>query len=554
MGKKVDLNKKNSTGMSRNKLRRNYNQNHSNSVTNTNNSQNETQQKNKNEKEKALTDKVGDSRFNSNSKNDNNEIDEKGYGTIKMPIKRIVMTVLIILLPIFAILFVAITVVVIFDDDESGSGIGMGGYYTPGCNEITVIFVDKENGYEPTGTETYSLEDYVAGVVYAEVGLFQNLEIYKLFSIAARTYGLENVDESCTIESSDRKQVFKDITGESNNNITMIYEAVNETEGKVFLMNNELYSVRYDAFCSIEVDDNYYTIQQQNQKIPVEWVENQKGIIEDWKQGTCKGNHGMGISQYGAYYLASEQDYNSEELAQYYFKEDEVMISTMSMMTSIAGLDVKYTETAIPLNQLLSDYLKSKGSSIEEMNNFIENNVEDAGKGSREGVVTAAVSLINFLYDNFNVKLPYYWGGQYQYYGADPNFGSNIPSTVSVGGNIFYYTSFDCSGFVSWAIKNGGYIFSRQTTYGFDALFSKDSCDITNSNCVGQPGDLINSANAHVQLIVAVDEEAGKYMIAESSNGVVMTQRPMHTEYNKGEKILRMDNFYNDENNIDQNY
>ena len=46
------------------------------------------------------------------------------------------------------------------------------------CPEVTVIFVDKSNGYTPTGTETYPFEEYIAGVIRGEVLGLNNLEIY----------------------------------------------------------------------------------------------------------------------------------------------------------------------------------------------------------------------------------------------------------------------------------------------------------------------------------------------------------------------------------------
>ena len=113
----------------------------------------------------------------------------------------------------------------------------------------------------------------------------------------------------------------------------------------------------------------------------------------------------------------------------------------------------------------LSTFLPSKGSSVEELNNYIHNNVMENGPGTRAGAVTAAVSLINFLYDGAGVRLPYYWGGQYDYIGVNPNFGGY--TKASAHGEV--HAGFDCSGFVSWAILNGGYNFSRLTTVGFDS-------------------------------------------------------------------------------------
>ena len=165
--------------------------------------------------------------------------------------------------------------------------------------------------------------------------------------------------------------------------------------------------------------------------------------------------------------------------------------------------------------------------------------------------------MINYLYDNFNIRLPYYWGGSSHSIGLPSSFGTYQPSPVSRGGNINYYKSFDCSGFVSWAISNGGYNFTRRTTTGFDSEFSHNSCNIKDSSCIGQPGDLINSRDGHVELIIAVDEPNNKYFIAHSSGpGVVMQERDMHTgnSSNSITKIIFMEEFYSNPSNINPNY
>lgn len=493
--------------------------------------------------------------------NNNSSDEEKVEAEIKKTIKRrIIKKVLLIAIPIILgilgiVLLVAI-IIAIFGGNFGSNNLATRGYYAMRCSEVTVIFVDKSNGYEVTGTGTYSLKDYVAGVVRAEVGQFNDLEVYKAFALAARTYLLTH-DDACTIESSDRRQVFKDITDRSSYPYSdLIYQAVEETAGQVILSNNELYSISYDAFCSIAVDDNYYTIKQQNQKIPRSWVDSQGGIADSWKQGTCAGNHGKGISQWGSYYLSSELGYTYDQILNYYLGSENITISS-GALTSIAGLEIKDTTGTTQLNVKLEDYLLSNGSSVENLNSFIYDSVSSNGKGTRAGVVTAAVSLINYLNDNFNVRIPYYWAGEYQRYGVDRNFGNATDASCS-NTRCYYYDGFDCSGFVSWAIKNGGYNIDRKNTSEFHSTFSGNSCNVKDSNCIGKPGDLINSSSCHVQMIVAVDEASGKYYIAEStgSYGLIMHEQSIHSGNcgSQETRILFMDEFYNNTSNVDPNY
>lgn len=482
---------------------------------------------------------------------------EKFKALMKNPVTRKIIVIMGLVALVFLLLVYIIMVITGADDDSSNdSSMAIGGYYDMRCPEVTVIFTDKSKGYEVTGSGTYSLEEYIAGVIGGEVGYLGNLELDKELAIAARSYFFA-VENDCTIESSDRKQVFKKLTDYWTDQLAR--QAAEETKGQVLLKDNQIFLSEYDAFCSIAVDDNYYTIKQANQKIPRSWVDSQRGIIDEWKQGTCAGNHGRGLSQFGGLYLATEKGYTYDQLLSFYLG-DEVTISSGNgfSLTEIPGLEIKNTTNSSNLHEKLTTYLPANGSSINELNTFIKNNVKENGAGTREGVVTAAVSLINYLYDGFGVSLPYYWGGQYQYVGVNPSFGGITSPSTTPGGYVYNYSGFDCSGFASWAIKNGGYNFARHTTSKFHAAFAGNSCNIADSNCIGQPGDLINSESCHVQMIVSVDEASGKYYVAESTGSYGLIMRPwnMHTSNcgNKETRILHMDSFYNNQANIDTNY
>lgn len=462
-----------------------------------------------------------------------------------------IFTICTILLPILIVIILIMLFLSYYENNNQTAGSG---YYTPRCNEITVIFVDKNNDYAITNSATYSLDDYIAGVVYAyeEVRGANNIEVYKTFAIAARTFLEVNADNTCTIEGSSSKQKFEDINAHEDKEeyaAELIYQAIKETKNEVIMQNNELYDVMYDAFYVIEKDENYYTIKQKNQKIPVDWANSH---VSSKYRELYAGDHGQGISQYGAYYLADTQGYNYKDIIEYYLGDD-VTITSKSFMTSIAGLDVKETKNATnEINEKLSNFLEQRGSSIEQYEEFIKSNVIASGAGTREGVVTAAVSLINYLYDNFDAKLPYYWGGKYSKIGILNSFGEYSPSEVSRGGNVNYYKSFDCSGFVQWAIINGGFNNPGTGTATFNDKFSSNSCMERDSDCIGQPGDLINLSYGHVMLIVATDVESGKYMVAESTgDGVIMQLRTMH-KIGKNYKVLFMDDYY--QNNVNPNY
>ena len=483
---------------------------------------------------------------------------------IKIPIVLKVQLILIASAALFFI-FLIFFITLLFGGDTGmiGSGIGglaTGGYYKVNCQEMTVTDGDGNI------IGTYDNTDYVAGVVAAEVGGFNNLEVYKAFAVGARTYGETHSGSNCTIAGNATRQAFRDITNETADYAKLIYQAVEETEGIVMLKNGSISGEsEYDAFCYIEKNNTYYTLSQKNQKISTDWVESHisnfgykncpcelkdESMTECWsdKHTWTDGGHGRGMSQYGALYLATEEDYTYAQILNFYY--DDIALSTNSFASSIAGLEIKDTTSAQVLHTNLSAYLSEHGASIDDLNNFISTSVNENGYGTRAGAVTAAVSLINYLYDNGKVRIPYYWGGDYQHNGVMPSFGEETHCSISPGGDSYCYTGLDCSGFVSWAIKNGGYSISRHTTAGFHNDYSGDSCNITSSSCTGQPGDLINSNGCHVQMIVSVDEDKGIYYVAEStgSHGVIMRAWNMHAGNcgSKETRILHMNSLYGD--------
>ena len=195
------------------------------------------------------------------------------------------------------------------------------------------------------------------------------------------------------------------------------------------------------------------------------------------------------------------------------------------------------------LHESLDSFLQSKGTSLEEFNNLIASNVENSGYGTDAGVVAAAVTLIAELGNNYDVKIPYFWGGGHgqMITGAEGNWGSN-QCRASANGRIYDYCGLDCSGFVAWAIYNGGFKIAARTAGDFQNLPGAERVSLTES-AVLQPGDLIESG-AHIVLVVGVDEDAGEYICAEASgygSGVKFSRRPFNR---RGYWGVKMAGFY----------
>ena len=193
------------------------------------------------------------------------------------------------------------------------------------------------------------------------------------------------------------------------------------------------------------------------------------------------------------------------------------------------------------LHQSLDSFLESQGSSIEEFNNLITSNIEEAGYGTRAGVVASAVTLIAELGNNYNVKVPYFWGGGHGIVaeGAESNWGSNSCHTYA-NGQSYNYCGLDCSGFVTWAIRNGGFNINPLVTGGFQSLNGARRVTLSNS-AVLQAGDLLESSG-HVILIVDVDDDA--YICAEAAGNETGVLFSRHEFNSSGYWGVDMDGFY----------
>ena len=204
------------------------------------------------------------------------------------------------------------------------------------------------------------------------------------------------------------------------------------------------------------------------------------------------------------------------------------------------------------LNERLDKFLESKGSSLEEFNQLIESNVQKNGYGTRAGVVTAAVTLIAELGNKYNVKVPYFLSGGHHdgvRKGALGYWGSGTEDDgrrcyYTGYGNVYTVCGLDCSGFVPWAIKNGGFQVGVRLAGDFQAMDGAKRVSLSSSSAVLEPGDLLES-EGHIVLVVGIDESSSQYICAEASgknSGVLFTRRPFTG--GSGYWGVKMDGYY----------
>lgn len=200
-----------------------------------------------------------------------------------------------------------------------------------------------------TGAGEYSLDDYVKGVVNAESGGFKGYtnnykEQWKAQAIAARSMVLNNYD-ICTesVPNSTNFQAFK--PGWSDE----ISEAVDETAGMVLTDNGEVFLAQYDAFFEGSGSDyhcdgelcysTYYRRGSGND--PSNWEKHTINTYSKYQSSFAPypNGHGIGLSQWGAAYMADKGSKYDEILKFYYADNIEISKIGNSCSTNTSGYD-----------------------------------------------------------------------------------------------------------------------------------------------------------------------------------------------------------------------
>lgn len=420
--------------------------------------------------------------------------------------------------------------------------IGLNGYeYLELENLCEDIYVyNTDNGSDGT----YPLEEYIAGVVAAEVGMMNDLTTYEVFAVAARTFALNRLknSDSCSIEGNENVQAFRPTTDE------LILEAVSNTKGLVITRDKDLFSTMYDAFCWEEKDDSYYYLCQGNYetgeslKIPIEWANE---YVAKWSGQVFLDNprymsHGQGMSQHGVYYLSASESWTRDEILTYFYGDDTKLMSVYQTFMyngeyAINPDDELYQGLQFLAGISIEELLNSSESSVEEYNSYLSSVVEIEGVGTRGAVVGSAVTLIGSL-ANMGYKLPYQWGGKYYFVGTNISWGkigstdcanyATVYKDKSVCTVNYRWTSFDCSGFVNWAIVNG-FKFNNFTEMDAAGAYqiTADTNNIVKLNAneaVCLPGDVLYNSG-HIMLIVGLDDINKQYIVAESTGSRLNT-------------------------------
>ena len=111
-----------------------------------------------------------------------------------------------------------------------------------------------------------------------------------------------------------------------------------------------------------------------------------------------------------------------------------------------------------PVRHSVKLILEENNSTVLELDEAISTEVAAAGIYTREGVVTAGVSLISHM-SQYGYSIVYQGKGSYQgekEWGVNPKWGSKLSAPTSDPNGTYYYVGMQCVASIVWAYKQAG--------------------------------------------------------------------------------------------------
>lgn len=200
--------------------------------------------------------------------------------------------------------------------------------YTGNCSTVTVI-----------GVGSMPLEEYVAGVVNAEIGCSERyMEMSKTQAIIARSFVIrskQNAD-NCEVESSQDFQVYQAFEKDSKTG-QLCMQAANETAGMVVKRNDEVALTQYQSYPAgqYQTQDSsgwHVEFQRFNDDESTKWTWHgpSKSTVLSISYGyemEYTNPHHYGLSQTIARYLAIAEGYTYQQLIELFYAEPIVTLS-----------------------------------------------------------------------------------------------------------------------------------------------------------------------------------------------------------------------------------
>lgn len=400
--------------------------------------------------------------------------------------------------------------------------------------------------------------------------IINKLEIFSIFNIKYiegiefnnnefKIHLRENTDYSCILTSSNKTPDINDKNWvKSENNICTIKYTNNYNN--LYIKNDKkiLYNNEHLEYLNV-LSDTFYPTYKESQELPIIYIGNKKEIsIEVNNEYLELNNLKVKPIKSGKSTIEIEGLEVNETIksitSKYY-----VPTTSLTGKENISCNKVSETE-----NDLLDEILKGK--------------VNEVGNKTRAGVIEAA----RFLTLHFPYKIEYFYengrlgtnkiDGEGRYYHEGLYLNSSRYSSISKSGSgpkawgCKLYSSpvkektnngLDCSGFVSWALLNGGFN-PGDLGAGFTSTrnltdlgeLKKTTKSLIESSKI-KAGDLVHNyeATGHIGIIIGIDDD--NYYVAQAiwydDNGVTVTKISKSYMPTKFPHVVLMNSYYKED-------
>ena len=466
------------------------------------------------------------------------------------------------------LLLILMLIIVLLDSGELGGSGGakhctyeLNGVVSTGTIKVDNLQVElincDGNAQNYTVLETIDFDKYVVGVALAEVSWHADYPAYfQAQIVAARGFALRRNSAMCPSNPDNCFFGYNAETGKIRLRACtndQVYCDIDKPCYKVSRSGKPtLYGPEAEGASGATVWKGQ--LDESTKAAIMAAAEEVKGKVLVDESGNVVYTNFVNTDQNNWWSLA-QQGKNYEEILTEHYKDRGATGMNSASCTYYGNIDYGdyelNSEGDTILNERLDKFLEKQGTSLEAFNQLIVSNVEKNGYGTRAGVVAAAVTLIAELGNNYNVKVPYFLSGGHHdgvKTGAVGYWGSGYEDdgrrcVYSGYGNIYTVCGLDCSGFVPWAIKNGGFQVGVNLAGNFQNLSGAQKVSLNSSSPVLEPGDLLES-EGHIVLVVGIDENSHQYICAEASGknaGVLFTRR---SYADSGYWGVKMDGYY----------
>ena len=169
----------------------------------------------------------------------------------------------------------------------------------------------QNKGGKLTVINDVDLEDYIKGVVPAEMPSGWELEAHKAQAVAARSYAVANLGKRASLGFDLKDTPDDQAYGGASAETGQTNKAVEETQGIVLTHDMKVITAYYSASAggqSLTASDVWGSNLPYLRSVP------------SFDDNVGKKGHGVGMSQHGANNLA-KQGYNGYQILQYFYKD-----------------------------------------------------------------------------------------------------------------------------------------------------------------------------------------------------------------------------------------